>query len=211
MKNMTKPRTIAGLIGRVLRSEPGCDSLKIHIVNGVKRLVVLLSSVQAKIDLKDDVELPLLNSSRFSQIIDGTREIRYLLEWDISRVGFDKKETIKPFSFGNKDLTRRTRMAVTAQEEEVASMIGGRRHIGSGAVPGIKSDASSDHWQVEAKRTERKTFGLSIDLLSKITAEASVQDKTPMMYITFANIPHGVRMSDTWVVIPKSEYEKFNV
>jgi hypothetical protein len=207
---MTKPRTIAGLIGRVLKEDPSCDSIRLHSVNGQKRLLVLLKSVEAKMELADDVELDLVNCERITVPTGRGSEVRYMLDWDVSRVGFDKSSGKKPFQFGDRSEARRIKKAVRAQEESAASLIGGRRHVGSGAIPGIKSDASSETWQVEAKRTERKSFGLSVDLLSKITAEAATTGRDPMMYITFGAIPKDVRVEDTWVVIPRSKFEEIN-
>jgi hypothetical protein len=89
-----------------------------------------------------------------------------------------------------------------AQEDEGAELIGGKRHIGSGAISGLKSDASSEIWQQEAKQTGGKSFRLSLDVLSKITSEARRQDKKPMLFLRFTDIPDEMVVDDDWVIFP---------
>jgi hypothetical protein len=100
------------------------------------------------------------------------------------------------------DCARRSRRKVVEQEKDSAVLIGGRRHIGSGALPGLKSDASSGIWQLEAKQTEKKSIGVTLDWLEKITREARTQDKRPMLHIRFLDIPDGMVVDRDWVMIP---------
>ena len=193
---MRKP--LHSLISKILKVAPSFSFLRIAQNGNETHLSVVLKSASSYMSLKEDVELPIVRQSRFGE--------QYLLEWDVPSNMFEDRK-LKPYCF-SKD-NKETRKKVNSQEEDAANMIGGRRHIGSGSIPGIKSDASGDTWQVEAKMAvKRKSISLSVDRLSKITYEASVSGKKPMMYLTYENIPNDVRMEDTWVVIPRSEFER---
>lgn len=191
-----RPRTVSSLISYIEKCDPRYMDIEVHKSDDRKTLRVAFQSASANITLKEEVDLPLLSKMRGSGW--------YILEWDISNLGAKKK--VEPYCFSREH--RRVRRMVTRQEDAAAEMIGGRRHIGSGAIPGIKSDASSADWQVEAKMaTHRKSISISIDWLQKITHEAVMVGKHPMMYLTYQSIPSDVRIEDTWVVIPRSVFE----
>lgn len=193
---MRKP--LHSLISKILKVAPSFSFLRIAQTDSEVHLSIILKSVSSYMSLKEDVDYPIVQQGRFGE--------QYLLEWDVSLCTREDRE-LKPYCF-SKD-NKETRKKVNIQEDGAAKMIGGHRHIGSGAIPGIKSDASGDTWQVEAKlAVKRKSISLSVDRLSKITYEASVSGKKPMMYLTYENIPNDVRMEDTWVVVPKSEFER---
>jgi hypothetical protein len=111
------------------------------------------------------------------------------------------------FEFGQGD-AKRSRRAVNCQEEDGARVIKGKRHVGSGAIPGLKSDASSDVWQQEAKQTAKKSMSLKLDWLYKISFEAKQQRKRPMMHLRFTEIPEGMAVEQDWVVIPAAVFAK---
>lgn len=110
------------------------------------------------------------------------------------------------FMFDGRGEKKRSRRRVTKQEEDGANLIGGRRHIGSGAIPGLKSDASSKRWQQEAKQTEKMSIGIKVEWLDKITREARTQDKKPMLYIRFISLPSWCVLEKDWVMIPATAF-----
>ena len=118
-----------------------------------------------------------------------------------------KMERVKPFAFG-KDGAKKARKKVIRQEEDGARLIGGRRHVGSGAITDLKSDASSDEWQQESKQTAKKSMSLKLEWLYKICVEAKTQDKRPMVHIRFTEIPEYMVMPDDWVLIPAKEFKR---
>ena len=73
------------------------------------------------------------------------------------------------------------------QETQAASMVGGRRHAGSGSMDGLKSDASSDRYQIEAKQTKHEQIALKLEWLKKISYEAFGKAKVPFVHIRFLN------------------------
>ena len=91
-------------------------------------------------------------------------------------------------------------------EQKAARTINGRRHPGSGAKTGLKSDCSSDRYQLEAKQTKDHSITLSMAWLEKITKEAMGKSKCPMMHIRFLNPVLGV--DNDWVVIPDKEFKR---
>jgi hypothetical protein len=197
-----KPRTIAGLIARIAKSDARYSDLEVHRRESFSTLSVIVTSATANVDLKEDIDYPLVRSRRG----DGW----YFLEWDISEMGQPIEKEVKPYCFD--EGAKQVRKKVTRQEDDAAAVIGGKRHLGSGAISGIKSDASSTGWQLEAKMaTRRQSISVSVEWLSKITYEAAVVNKKPILYLTFGNIPSDKRMEDTWVVIPKSIFERINV
>jgi hypothetical protein len=197
-----KPRTIAGLISRISKSDARYSDLEVHRRDSYSTLSVIVTSATANVDLKEEIEYPLVRAKRG----DGW----YFLEWDISEMGKPVEKDVKPYCFT--EGARQVRRKVTSQEDDAADVIGGKRHLGSGAISGLKSDASSMGWQLEAKMaTRRQSISVSVEWLSKITYEASVVNKKPILYLTFGNIPSDKRMEDTWVVIPKSIFERINV
>lgn len=103
--------------------------------------------------------------------------------------------------------TTSTHATVVEQEEQAAALVGGKRHAGSGAFPTLKSDASSDHYQIEAKQTNKDSLCLTLKWLEKITYEASGTGKIPLLHLRFLSIIPGKSEKD-WVVMPVSEFRR---
>lgn len=95
---------------------------------------------------------------------------------------------------------------VRSHENHAAEMIGGKRHAGSGAMTGLKSDCSSTEYQLEAKQTEHSSISLKLEWLKKITVEAMGKGKQPVMHIRFLNAPPGV--DKDWMIIPDREFQR---
>ena len=97
---------------------------------------------------------------------------------------------------------------VFAQETEIAELVDGRRHNGSGASMYSKSDGSSARYQIEAKQTKHSSISIKLEWLIKITREAIAKVKIPLLSVRFLNIgfkDHGVE-SD-WIMMPLSEFK----
>lgn len=95
---------------------------------------------------------------------------------------------------------------VRSHEDHAAEKIGGKRHAGSGAMVGLKSDCSSVEYQLEAKQTEHDSISLKLEWLKKITVEAMGKGKQPVMHIRFLNAPPGV--DKDWMIISDREFER---
>ena len=96
--------------------------------------------------------------------------------------------------------------AVFAQEQAAAATIGGKRHAGSGALTGARSDASSDRFQVECKQTGKLSLGLTVDWLIKISHEAHGCGKVPLMHLEFLAAPPDV--SKRWVMMEEWMFQR---
>ena len=92
---------------------------------------------------------------------------------------------------------------VRFHEDRAASVFGGKRHAGSGAFQGLKSDASSDDFQIECKRTDKDSLSFKVQWLDKISTEALGVGKIPAMHIELQNCEHHKR----WVVIPEQIFQ----
>jgi len=192
---MAKQRRLSALMSKVAVIDPDYKFMGIlRHINGVS-LRVSLSNLNAFISLREDVDLKIVH--KYSNYDTGS----YSLEWDVTGIEFIKKE-VTPYKFDGRDDAKRNRKASIEQEEEGALLIGGRRHAGSGAMSWLKSDASSERWQMEAKHTGGKSIRVTLDWLSQISIEAREQDKWPIVYIKFSDVPGGMVASDKWVIIP---------
>lgn len=98
-----------------------------------------------------------------------------------------------------------TYQTTKSQEEEAAAMVGGHRHAGSGSFDTLKSDASSDRYQIEAKQTKHAQIALKLEWLSKISYEAYGKGKVPFLHVRFLNTEPSIEKD--WVVIPQSEFK----
>lgn len=96
---------------------------------------------------------------------------------------------------------------VFSHETEAAGLIGGRRHAGSGAKTGLKSDGSSDRYQLECKQTAHQSLSVSTEWLQKISREAIGKSRIPMLHIRFLNPPRDMLDRD-WVCVPANEFHK---
>ena len=95
--------------------------------------------------------------------------------------------------------------SVLVQEVEIAQMVGGRRHGGSGASMFSKSDGSSQRYQIEAKQTKHAQHTLKLEWLIKISREALGRSRVPFLSLRFLNTPKDVEKD--WIVLPRSEFE----
>lgn len=102
---------------------------------------------------------------------------------------------------------KRRRRASMKQEEEVARMHGGHRNIGSGSVPGRKSDASiREKYRIENKFTSSKGIRVTRADLNKLRSECE-RGQVPVFQVDFKE-PTTLRTQDRWVLVPLSEWEK---
>ena len=196
--NKYKPRKITAFIGKILAADPKCE---IKYDSNRKRLTAYFRSSLAKTDFQEMVDLPIFMKWRAGN--------HFIIEWECDSIGEEEPHVVKGFEFGRDD-AKRARRAVTEQEEDGAALIGGRRHVGSGAIPTLKSDASSDRWQQEAKQTRAKSINLTLKWLDKICREARLQDKAPMLHVRFTDIPEGNVADDDWVLIPAKAFAKMD-
>lgn len=95
---------------------------------------------------------------------------------------------------------------VLAHEHRAADVFGGKRHRGSGASPFMKSDASSERYQIECKQTEAASLVLKLDWLKKITCEAVGRGRIPALHVRFLRDMPGVDRD--WILLPASEVER---
>jgi len=86
------------------------------------------------------------------------------------------------------------------QEERAANMIGGRRQPRSGGIPGFKSDAISDNWRVECKRTDKAEIQIKQSDVIKISEEAENNGQYPLLVLEFGIIPSI--FSKVWILVP---------
>jgi len=204
-----KPRGVVSLLSRCMSQSGGVDWFAYETSSNI--LSVRFKSANTWISMFESVSLPGTKSIVPTIDKNGIVVDRFMVSWDCSSVVNRKKSgedrQVSGFSFG-KSVHKKARRIVTDQEDDGADMIGGIRHVGSGAISGLKSDASSDKWQQEAKQTGHLSFGLSVDILGKITREARLQDKQPMVFLRFTDIPDDIVMESDWVIIPRSAFEK---
>ena len=206
---MIRPRRLPGFINRIFIEDPNVEVVSVHRRTGGRLvLTVRLSSVSAFVHLSDEVELPLIMRKRTTGISRDTGEnvCQYLLQWDVSDIR--DKGSVTPFRFDGRGDAKRLRKEVTKQENRAANMIKGRRHAGSGSLSGLKSDASSDKWQLEAKSTKGKSVRIELGWLSKISGEASPHGKSPIVHLWFREVPDDIIVEDEWVMMPRSVFER---
>lgn len=201
---MSNPRTVVSLLRRIIAADPGIDSVLYE--KEKQRVSARFRSGAAWAEMLDEIELPVLLRDTITVSVRGLEtERRFLAAWDCSGLK-NEPEPVKGFQFDGRDAARRSRRAVTAQEEDGAALIGGQRHVGSGALSDLKSDASSSLWQQEAKQTKAKSIRVTLEWLEKISREARNQDKMPMLFIRFTDVPEHMVVEDDWVVIPASAF-----
>jgi len=94
----------------------------------------------------------------------------------------------------------------TKQERKRIEAIGGRRHAGSGAFSGNKSDGSTDRWRMENKFTTAGSYRVALDDLIKIRGECR-NGQSPVFNIDFQD-KHTGATKDSWVLVPTKEWEK---
>lgn len=89
-------------------------------------------------------------------------------------------------------------------EERAADMIGGKTTIASGALQIDKGDFKSNEYRGECKFTDQASMSLKVEWLRKISGEAMSNGKTPLMFLTFGQMP----VSKDWVMMEKAHFEE---
>ena len=69
-------------------------------------------------------------------------------------------------------------------EKRLAKITGGQRNVASGAFWFRKGDVRSDDLLIEHKWTGKKSFTIKSDVLEKITTEAIIDFRTPVLGIS---------------------------
>jgi len=101
---------------------------------------------------------------------------------------------------------KRRRRASMRQEERVAQIHGGHRNIGSGSVPGRKSDASiREKYRIENKFTAGKGIRVTRAELHKLRSECE-RGQIPVFQIDF-KAPTTLVTQEQWVLVPLQEWE----
>lgn len=95
----------------------------------------------------------------------------------------------------------------TRQERKRIEAVGGRRHAGSGAFAGYKSDGSVGYeWRMENKFTTAQSYRVTVQDLRKLGSEC-INGQKPVFNIDFQDKHTGVT-SESWVLIPFKAWEK---
>lgn len=66
-------------------------------------------------------------------------------------------------------------------EKRLAKAVGGQRNVASGAFWFRKGDVRSKDLLIEHKWTGKKSFSIKADVLEKITTEALLESRTPVL------------------------------
>jgi len=196
---MIKPKKLSSLIGRVVKEDP--KALLVYEGIGKVMKVSFFSSL-AYTELKDTIDLPIISK--------GAISYRFHIKWDCSGIREPEDKPVTPYAFGDREDKQREMDSVKDQEEAGAELIGGRRHVGSGAIEGFKSDASSRIWQQEAKQTKALSMSIKLRWLDKIFREAREQDKEPMLHMRFLKIPDHMIVPEDWVLISAKSFKKLS-
>ena len=105
----------------------------------------------------------------------------------------------------------------TAQENRVASRLGGKRVVGSGAsmfskadVRSVKANIGSESLEflVECKQTIHKSLSIKWDWLKKISAEADAQQCEPALTIEIKGGESDALTDRDWVLLPARVFRK---
>jgi len=200
-----KYKKVASLIRQILEVGKGVESVFYDRVQ--RQLLVRFVSAHDWVTFIEDTDLPIIfkQSYTITDMESAESSDRYAVNWDCDQIDKGKRER-KQFDF-SQGVEKRARGRVTEQEEEGAGMIGGERHVGSGAISGLKSDASSKVWQQEAKQTASKSFRVTLNMLAKISEEARLQGKRAMVFLRFTEVPDVMNMEEDWILIPRSAFE----
>lgn len=94
-----------------------------------------------------------------------------------------------------------------AQEERIASAVGGRRVPASGASPFSKGDVSQDRFLIECKQTVAASLSVKQAWLEKITGEAEAQGKYPALSLEIQGGERRLAERD-WIAVPRSVFQR---
>jgi len=115
---------------------------------------------------------------------------------------------------GNPYLTRLAAEGLNAHgkksEQVVATKLGARLHLNSGAMVQNKSDASMKKYRLEVKSTVTSVLPLDLAWLVKIAQEALDHGQTPAVVVSFVD-SHGesrLRHYADWVVVPMAVFKE---
>lgn len=192
---------IASLLRKIVLADPRSN---ISYQSQAGKVLAWFYSAIAKDDICSEYSDIVVRAEK-PRVIRRAEDVVFPVQFDVGKPELEKPVT--GYSLADARGHKAARRAVTEQEEEGARIIDGQRHVGSGAIEGLKSDASSGRWQQEAKQTAGKSIGLKLEWLDKITREARIHDKRPMMFLRFTDSPRHIVAEDDWVVIPKSVFE----
>lgn len=205
MLRKTKPRRLATLVRNILDEDPRAtyelrDS----------ELYVRFRSSLAWSNLREDLDIPVVKTGTVDRSDLPPGERAYFVIWDIRDLGMDsmRPSVAKPFTFDGSTEAKEARDRVGEQEDRTADLIGGHRHVGSGAIDDLKSDASSELWQAESKQTRARSFSVKLEMLEKIHQEARTQGKRPMVHLLFTDVPNHMTVCEEWVMVPAPVFEK---
>lgn len=102
---------------------------------------------------------------------------------------------------------KKMKRASVKQEEKLAQTTGGRRHYGSGNQTGYEGDVRvAGKYRIEAKYTMKKSYSVRRTELDKIRSECALGE-IPVFVVDFKD-PQTLRTEDSWVLVPRSEWEK---
>ena len=77
-------------------------------------------------------------------------------------------------------------------EKRLAKAVGGQRNVASGAFWFRKGDVRSQDLLIEHKWTGKKSFTIKSDILEKITTEALLDSRTPVLGISLNDVNYVV-------------------
>jgi hypothetical protein len=86
-------------------------------------------------------------------------------------------------------------------EKRLAKAVGGQRNVASGAFWFRKGDVRSQDLLIEHKWTGKKSFTLKSDVLEKITTEALLDSRTPVLGISLNNVNYVVMDENDFLTI----------
>lgn len=86
-------------------------------------------------------------------------------------------------------------------EKRLAKAIGGQRNVASGAFWFRKGDVRSKDLLIEHKWTGKKSFTLKSDVLEKITTEALLDGRTPVLGISLNDVNYVVLDENDFLTI----------
>jgi hypothetical protein len=91
------------------------------------------------------------------------------------------------------------------QEKQAAKRSHGVRTSGSGNTWHSKGDVRAPTRLIECKRTDKKQFILTLQMLTQIRIQALKAGKSPVLQLEF-----GTAQANQWTIIPTSEYERLH-
>jgi hypothetical protein len=77
-------------------------------------------------------------------------------------------------------------------EKRLAKAVGGQRNVASGAFWFRKGDVRSQDLLIEHKWTGKKSFTIKSDVLEKITTEALLDSRTPVLGISLNGVNYCI-------------------